>query len=89
MGSSISCALEFLKTNKLNYKAVLITLADQPLIDMDYYNFLILHFAMSKERIIASDTNNKPTVPIILIIASSAPKIILGQRLIEGFKIIK
>lgn len=65
MGSSISGALAFLKSNKLNYKAVLITLADQPLIDMDYYNLLIHHSVIGKERIIASNTNNKPSVPAI------------------------
>ena len=65
MGTSISCALEYFKINNLNYKAVLITLADQPLIDAKYYNLLILYFSTNKEKIIASSTNNKPSVPAI------------------------
>lgn len=65
MGSSISSALAYLKENKKDYKSVLITLADQPLIQATYYNLLMLHFATNKERIIASNTKNKPTVPII------------------------
>lgn len=65
MGSSISCALAYFKINKLNYKAVLITLADQPLIDAAYFNLLIHHSSTDKENIIASNTNNKPSVPAV------------------------
>lgn len=65
MGSSISCALEYLKKHKLNYKAVLITLADQPLIEAAYYNLLIHYFSTNKKRIITSNTNSKPSVPVI------------------------
>jgi len=65
MGSSISSALEYFKNNTLNYKAVLITLSDQPLIDAAYFNLLIHHSSSNKEKIIASNTNNKPSVPAI------------------------
>lgn len=65
MGGSISSAFAYFKENKLDYKAVLITLADQPLIEATYYNLLILHFSTNKERIIASKTNNRPSVPAI------------------------
>lgn len=65
MGGSISGAFAYFKENKLDYKSILITLADQPLIEADYYNLLIHHSFNNKERIIASKTNNRPSVPAI------------------------
>jgi len=65
IGSSISCALEFFKLNKLTYKSVLVSLGDMPLIEVDYYNLLIKYSSAKKERIIASNINNKPSVPAV------------------------
>jgi len=65
IGSSIACAIKYFKENKLNYNSVLITLADQPLINTAYYNLLIAQSLTYKERIIASNIHHKPSVPAI------------------------
>ena len=65
IGSSIACAIKYFKENKLNYNSVLITLADQPLINAAYYNLLIAQSLTYKERIIASNIHHKPSVPAI------------------------
>lgn len=65
LGSSIACVVNYFNENALNYNALLITLADQPLVNTVYYNLLIEQFSKNKERIITSKTNNKPSVPAI------------------------
>lgn len=65
LGGSIACGVRFLKENQLDYDAILITLADQPLIKADYYNLLIDKYSQKKAKIIASETNNTPSVPAI------------------------
>ena len=41
MGSSISCAMDFICNSKVKYDAVLFILVDQPLVDIEYINKLI------------------------------------------------
>jgi molybdenum cofactor cytidylyltransferase len=65
LGNSIACGVNFLKENQLHYDAILITLADQPLITAAYYNSLIDKYAQKEAKIIASETNNTPSVPAI------------------------
>ena len=65
IGSSIACAITYFKNNNLYYEAVLISLADQPLINADYYNSLIQLFLTNTKPIIASQINNKAGVPAI------------------------
>lgn len=65
LGNSIACAVNYFKQQNLQYNSVLITLADQPLIDANYYNLLIEYFSKSNKKIIASNINNKPSVPAI------------------------
>lgn len=65
LGSSISCAINCFKDKQLNYDALLISLADQPLIPSEYYNLLIDQFSTNKEKIITSNIKNKPSVPAI------------------------
>ncbi len=63
MGSSISCAIEFMANRSKKFDAVLITLVDQPLIDIVYINKLInksIEF-----NIIASKYKNRVGVPVI------------------------
>jgi molybdenum cofactor cytidylyltransferase len=65
LGNSIACGVNFLKENQHEYDAILITLADQPLIDAAYYNLLIDKYVKKEARIIASEINNSPSVPAI------------------------
>jgi len=65
IGSSIACAMKYFKQNKLHFDSVLITLADQLFINASYYNLLITQSLTYKERIIASNINNIPSVPAI------------------------
>jgi molybdenum cofactor cytidylyltransferase len=65
LGNSIACGINFLKENQLRYDAILITLADQPLITTAHYNSLIDKYAQKEGKIIASETNNTPSVPAI------------------------
>lgn len=65
LGNSIGCGVHFLKENQLQYDAILITLADQPLINAAYYNLLIDTYSQKDAKIIASETNNAPCVPAI------------------------
>lgn len=65
LGNSIACGVHFVKENQGDYDAILITLADQPLLTADYYNLLIDNYVQNKAKIIASETNNSPSVPAI------------------------
>jgi molybdenum cofactor cytidylyltransferase len=65
LGNSIACGVNFLKENQLHYDAILITLADQPLITAADYNALIDKYAQKEAKIIASEINNIPSVPAI------------------------
>ena len=65
LGNSIACGVRFLKENQLQYDAILITLADQPLLNAVYYNELIAAYSQKEAKIIASETNNSPSVPAI------------------------
>jgi molybdenum cofactor cytidylyltransferase len=65
LGNSIACGVNFLKENQLRYDAILITLADQPLITAADYNSLIDKYAQKEAKIIASEINNTPSVPAI------------------------
>lgn len=65
IGKSIACGVNFLRENHLIYDAILIMLGDQPLISSSYYNLLIDKYSQKEAKIIASETNNKPSVPAI------------------------
>ena len=65
LGNSIAAGVNFIKENQLHYDAILITLADQPLLTADYYNLLIDTYSQKEAKIIASETNNTPSVPAI------------------------
>lgn len=63
MGSSIICAMDFFDKKHKKYDGVLITLVDQPLIDVIYFNMLINKFI--DNNIIASKYKNRVGVPAI------------------------
>ena len=63
MGSSIVCAMDFFDKKHKKYDGVLITLVDQPLIDVIYFNMLINKFI--DNNIIASKYKNRVGVPAI------------------------
>jgi molybdenum cofactor cytidylyltransferase len=65
IGKSIACGVNFLRENHLIYDAILIMLGDQPLISSLYFNLLIDKYSQKEAKIIASETNNKPSVPAI------------------------
>ena len=65
LGNSIAAGVQYIKENQHQFDAILITLADQPLIDAAYYNLLIDAYSQKAAKIIASETNNTPCVPAI------------------------
>ena len=65
LGNSIAAGVQYIKENQHQCDAILITLADQPLIDAAYYNVLIAAYSQKEAKIIASETNNNPSVPAI------------------------
>jgi molybdenum cofactor cytidylyltransferase len=65
LGNSIAYGVNYIIENQNQYEAILITLADQPLIAAAYYNALLEEYAKKEAKIIASETNNTPSVPAI------------------------
>jgi molybdenum cofactor cytidylyltransferase len=65
LGKSIAAGVQYIKENERQCDAILITLADQPLLTADYYNRLIDHYVQKEAKIIASETNSKPSVPAL------------------------
>lgn len=65
MGSSIACGMHYLMTSLPACEAVLLMLADQPLIDATYLNELMSAYDKSPYRIIATKYTSGPGVPAI------------------------
>lgn len=66
LGSSISFGIKYLQQCKTNVEGVLVTLADQPLIDADYLTSMISHFEPGKKQIIATSYGDqKMGVPVL------------------------
>jgi molybdenum cofactor cytidylyltransferase len=65
MGSSISCAINYLVHLKTDYNGILIMLCDQPLIDVDYINKLISTFKRSNKGIVATAYKHSNGVPVL------------------------
>ncbi len=66
LGTSIACGIQELNTTMGDCDGVLLMLADQPFIDVDYLNLLIQGFSVSNKKIIATNYNGKAGVPAIL-----------------------
>ncbi len=65
LSSSIVAGMQHFKKNQFNFDGVLILLADQPAIEIDYLQSMILLFHDNQEKIIASNYANKIGVPAI------------------------
>ena len=65
MGSSISCAINYLVHLKTDYDGILIMLCDQPLIDADYINIMISTFKKSNKGIVATAYKHSNGVPVL------------------------
>ena len=66
LGSSIAFGVTHLLESDTNFDAVLIMLADQPLIDSVYLNKVLEKYEMRKRRIVATSYNNtKQGVPVL------------------------
>ena len=66
LGNSIASGVKQILKNDSNFDGILITLADQPLIDSTYLNSLIQEFEVGKSQIIASlYKNDKLGVPVL------------------------
>lgn len=65
MGSSISCAMSYLKTNCNDINAVLFVLSDQPLITVNHYNELINKYVTGDNNIVCSRYKDQLGVPAI------------------------
>jgi molybdenum cofactor cytidylyltransferase len=58
LGNSIAFGVNYIIKSKSNIDGVLIILADQPLIDLEYLNLLVDRFRPGKQQIIASTHKN-------------------------------
>ena len=65
LGSSIGCAVSYLKSGHEEYDAVLFALADQPLVTVTYYNELINKYITLKKDIVCSQYRDQLGVPAI------------------------
>lgn len=65
LSSSIVAGINHFKNEKLLFDGVLILLADQPEVDREYLANLATAFRENKEKIIASNYNQKTGVPAI------------------------
>ncbi len=65
MGSSISCAMRYVKSNCSELDAVLFALSDQPLVTVKQYNNLINKYITSNKKIVCSRYKEVLGVPAI------------------------
>ncbi len=65
MGSSIACAMEYIKRKNIHFNAILFTLVDQPLIEFNHFNILINSFLINNNNIIATQIKSRAGVPAI------------------------
>ncbi len=66
LGNSIAFGVKYILKNNIVVDGILLTLADQPLIDSEYLNSLIDKFEVNNNQIIASSySNDKKGVPVL------------------------
>ena len=65
LGNSIAYGTKHLLEQDADYDGILVMLADQPLLDIQYFNGLIDNFSNSKHSIVATKYNNRVGVPAI------------------------
>lgn len=64
LSSSIKCGIQ--KIQEDGFEAALIVLADQPMIEAEYFNTLIENFNIDKSKVIATKYNNGIGVPVLI-----------------------
>ena len=65
LGSSIATGVSYIMETEENYDAVLIALADQPLLSTTYFDDLLLLFKSSKNELVSTNYGTKKGVPAI------------------------
>lgn len=66
LGTSVSCAIQYLQKTNVNVKGVLFVLGDQPFITADYLRLMVSKFEPNKKQIIATAyANGKRGVPVL------------------------
>ncbi|WP_029445221.1 nucleotidyltransferase family protein [Cellulophaga baltica] len=65
LGSSIAKGVEYIGSLSQNYEAILIGLADQPLMDATFYNQLITTYQETKSDCVATNYGSKKGVPAL------------------------
>jgi molybdenum cofactor cytidylyltransferase len=65
LSSSIAAAINDIEKRQVDIDAALIMLADQPEVNTEYLNKLIAVYQKNATKIIASNYNNNPGVPVI------------------------
>jgi len=65
MGTSISFGVQHILNAKRMYDALLITLVDQPFVDIEHLNSLILGYTQNQDKIIATEMKDVMGVPAI------------------------
>lgn len=66
IGSSIAEGVDYIKGLPINYDAILVCLADQPLMDSSFYNQLIKTFTNANADLVATNYGHKKGVPAIV-----------------------
>lgn len=65
LGNSITAGMEHFSAKSLSYDAVLIMLADQPLIDSNYLNKMMEHWKSNPNKLITTQYKSRSGVPAI------------------------
>jgi molybdenum cofactor cytidylyltransferase len=65
MGTSLARAIHYFDEKFLFYDAVLVALSDQPLIDVEYFNSLLIKYIDSDKDIVATQIKQSAGVPAI------------------------
>jgi len=65
MGTSISFGVQHILDTKIVFDALLITLVDQPFVDIEHLNSLIVGYAQNRDKIIATKMKDTIGVPAI------------------------
>jgi molybdenum cofactor cytidylyltransferase len=66
MGSTIRSGIKAIQQDKLSYDGVLISLVDQPLLDITHFNSLVTQYNKEPDTIIATDLGSGIGVPAII-----------------------
>lgn len=65
LGSSIACAINYIKNQNIPSDGVLFSLADMPFISVKHLNNLIANFELNSRSIVVTSTAEKSMVPAI------------------------